>query len=163
MSRDAWPVNPYEAPKADLTEYAELPSDSGSRSFRRDPSRLTATLKALLWASLAVHTLSLGSSWASHALLTGGMITDEAVDAMNAREGVLNLVQIVVVLVTAPDASVVVVSTELNTDSTPFCMPPKMPSCPAAGVGSRASDPITASDSAAEARPNYRSPMIDTQ
>ena len=34
-----------------------------------------------------------------------------------------------VVRVTAPDANVSVVTTELNVDSTPACMPVKMPCC----------------------------------
>jgi hypothetical protein len=69
----------------------------------------------------------------------------------------------VLVLVTAPDAKVVVDSTELNTDSTPFCMPPKMPSWPDADRGSRTSDPVSTRLHAPAARPNYFSPMTVAQ
>ena len=70
---------------------------------------------------------------------------------------------VVSVFVTAPEANVVVVDTELNTVSTPFCMPPKMPSWPQAGRARSASDPVKTSTNAAAPRRNYFSPMTATQ
>ncbi len=101
MASEAWPMNPYEAPKADLLEQAEGLGESGFRSFRRDPSRLTATLKAFLWTSMIVHLLCSVSAWMSYTLLTGGSFTEPEVDAMNTRESVLNLLQMGVVFTTA--------------------------------------------------------------
>jgi hypothetical protein len=70
---------------------------------------------------------------------------------------------VVSVFVTRPEANVVVVETELALNSTPFCIPAKMPSWAEAGRGRSHKDPATTTENASAARLTYFSPITATQ
>ena len=134
-----------------------MPGDNtGFVDRRRKNGRFLVIVERDLERSMSVESMLSSNTPPAFSLSAG----KTSASTFNVNDGKRFLV---VVFVTMPDADTVVVDAVLNTDSTPLCMPAKMPSWADAGSATRASDPIATSAHAAGPRRNYFSPMTATQ
>jgi hypothetical protein len=78
--------NPFEAPREDPRSYEKLDAGEYPRSFRRDPTGLTATLKAFLWASIVAHSLLLTLRGVALALVLDAPIPVEFLDVVTSNQ-----------------------------------------------------------------------------
>lgn len=86
------PAPPVAQPGAD---------ESGGYVFARDPAWLTAFLVVMLWVSLGSEVVSIASDAAQLSLLKQPFFTPDAVEANDARQGLVGIGYILVFLVTA--------------------------------------------------------------